>query len=273
MFVSHVASPVASTGASPATASRIAGATPANLLAGVSAREAGYYGLAYMEGRIRHCPTLANLRGVLDDGLRDQQIAMLRDAGVLEKHANAYSQADFLNLTRAALAHDTGNCAEMAFVAARAIVEFGYPHPVEVVSFIGQKEHVDRLDHAVVRLHGTTPEDAFWIDPFIRKLAPEEQAAWTGSAFRRGEDHPAAFRQANASAHLFCYVAHDVENRVSLRRASDIDQAFDLSISAKVSRTSSGTIRFQSGKELHAEHNGFPAFTGSHGRRHDAGYP
>lgn len=222
-------------------------------LSGLRPREAGYYGLAYMEGRVRHCPTLANLRHELDDDLRARQIAMLRDAGVLGKCANAYTQADFVNLTRAALSHDVGNCAERAFVVARALVESGYPHPIEILSFIGEKDHADRLDHAVVRLHGTTPDACFWIDPFIQKLRPDEQKALTGAAFQRGVDHPAAFSQATASANLFCYVAHDAGEHVSLQRASEIEQAFDLSISARLTRTSSGAIRFQSGADLRAD--------------------
>ncbi|MCY0388314.1 hypothetical protein OVY01_13920 [Robbsia sp. Bb-Pol-6] len=237
--------------ATPATAmSHVHDTAPAGPLAHVGPREAGYYGLANMEGRIRHSPTLAKLRGALDDGLLKRQIAMLQDAGVLGIPANAYTQTDFFNLTRAALAHDVGNCGEMAFVAARAIAELGYPHPIEILTFVGEKGHADQLDHAVLRLNGATSGEAFWIDPFARRLRPDEQKRLTGAYYERGIDHPAAFDQTTATANLFCYVHHGTEGRVSLQRASEIAQVFDLSVTGKLTRTSSGTMRFQSTADL-----------------------
>ncbi|KAF3997103.1 hypothetical protein [Glaciimonas immobilis] len=204
--------------------------------------EAGRFGVDYVKAHITKSVNLEILlRGECPEELKKQQLDLYRSADTYEKPVNEFTTDDFMRLTSAVLSEKMGNCGDLCMIAARAIVENGYPHPVQLCSIKGTMEGL-YLNHIFVRICGS-PQDKkvqhHLIDPFLQMLSPSEQQNLIGTT------QPKTFAEPEYFEHLYCYATNDQTGKARLLSVPEISDFFSGSVGT-VSLTSDKKIQFVS---------------------------
>ncbi|WP_342220831.1 hypothetical protein [Candidatus Fukatsuia endosymbiont of Tuberolachnus salignus] len=158
-------------------------------------------------------------KGLYCKELGKRQRDMHRQAGTYGKPVDQFTPQDFKNLTRAAERCSIGNCADLCMIAAREIVESGYPHPIELCTIEGKVEGFT-LDHAFLRIY-CDPKDQdaenCIIDPFMQMLSKPQRTKLVGM------NQPITFEEPEYEKYLFCYAIHQETDTAQLVPMSRIN--------------------------------------------------
>ncbi|MGZ9713973.1 hypothetical protein ACXX82_24555 [Glaciimonas sp. GNP009] len=196
-------------------------------LAVATAGEAGNYGVNYVKERVNDSVVLEILRnGACPEDLKKQQRIMQQSAGTFGKAMNSFTSEDFIELTNAVKLYAIGNCADLCMLAARAIVENGYPHTVELCGISGELNDYF-LDHAFLSIHCDPQNEnarSHVIDPLVELLSPSDQSHFLGAV------QPKTFEQQHSYRHLFCYAIHQITGAAQFVSLADISNLEILSI-------------------------------------------
>jgi hypothetical protein len=164
-------------------------------LSHASAEDAARFCVGYATAHVRHSPNMDLLGGELTkkeafrnivrlDNVREriaQELGLPEDdRSVMDLYSENFGSDKFIHATDIIAAERVGNCGELAWVAARALAEFGCPHPVVIIQIEGTLSNGEAVDHNLVKI--VASKDTWYADPFFHLLNESQRKKLTGSA-------------------------------------------------------------------------------------------
>lgn len=178
-----------------------------------SAMEAANYGFHVASG-IERSPVIDALGGQRDEQACDQINDIRREAGVVDDNGislpiEKFTTDHFLALTRLTQQKNVGNCLELSLLAARAMVENGYPSDIQLLAIqpkTGSLQAGD-FDHCILRVRandgaaGSALQENWIVDALLGKIPAETCIEQTGSRREAVYEEPQVERHGVAVVH------------------------------------------------------------------------
>lgn len=155
-------------------------------LSNASAEEAARFAVQYASGLIVSSTELARLDNRIPwDCIKeiDKKLYEVREC-IENKQGRDFTVDDFLRHTDMAARHRIGNCGELCAVGARALLEFGYPGEVYVLSVDGKTVEDYPSNHAFLWVKGTGADDSWIADPLAAMMSPDLREKFFGDRQR-----------------------------------------------------------------------------------------
>ncbi|KAF3997102.1 hypothetical protein [Glaciimonas immobilis] len=165
-----------------------------------TAAEVGKYAVNYLKTHIRDSFHLRALRRQDQTVLIQQQSYVYLCAGTYNKFWHTFTTENFIDHTDGVRSRGIGHSVDICMLAARVIVENGYPGPVHIYQINGDAEGFV-LHHVFLFIHvnrKSSSAESHMIDPLIQMLSEDEQKSLIGAT------QPQTFVMDDCVSHLYC---------------------------------------------------------------------